>query len=61
MKQLIDLHPICLIVHYIPMVFGMCVVGNYVLLYKHYKSLLDDLGTELYVGAYLRYWQAAEL
>lgn len=60
-QELIDLHPLALVVDDIAVVLDVSVVGDEVLLYEHDKGLLYYLGVELDVVADLGDWQTAEL
>lgn len=60
-QELVDLHPLALVVDDIAVVLDVSVVGHEVLLDEHDKGLLHYLGVELDVVADLGNWQTAEL
>lgn len=60
-QELIDLHPLALVVDDIAMVLDVGVVGDEVLLDEHDEGLFDYLGIELDVVADLGDWETAEL
>lgn len=60
-QELVDLHPLALVVDDIAVVLDMSVMGYEVLLDEHDEGLLHYFGVELDVVADLGDWQTAEL